>query len=186
MSLSQLPNTITLFRFVLVPPILYSILQGHFSLALVLFVLAGGSDGLDGYLARRFGWRSRLGAVLDPLADKTLMMSTVLVLGLRELLPWWLVGLMIGRDLVIMVGALSYQRVTRDLKMVPSMISKLNTVMQILLVLVVLLHVGWIGLPAWVIASLIALVSLTTLASGVDYVVVWGRMAKEARKHGAQ
>ncbi len=174
----QIPNLITGFRFLLIVPILGLILQQRHAAALGLFVLAGVSDGVDGWLARHHGWRTRLGAFLDPLADKALMTSVVLVLGWRGLLPWWLVAVIIGRDLVILAGATAFHLLTRHLEMQPTRLSKLNTVMQILLVAAVLWHHGiaplpWLGLLIW--ATL-----LTTLASGIDYVVRWSLKAREA------
>jgi len=174
----QIPNLVTLFRFLLIVPILGLIQDGQHAVALGLFVLAGLSDGVDGWLARHHGWRTRLGAFLDPLADKALMTSVVLMLGWHRQLPWWLVTVIIGRDLVILAGATAFYLLTRHLEMQPTRLSKLNTVMQILLVAAVLWHYGiapltWLGWLMWTTL-------FTTLASGIDYVLRWSLKAREA------
>lgn len=186
MSANQIPNLITVLRFMLVPPVVVFIVQDEFTWALILFLVAGVSDGIDGFLARRFNWRTQLGAVLDPLADKTLMFSVYLTLGLLAHLPPWLVALVILRDVVIVLGAFLYHRLIGKLEMAPSLLSKLNTVLQIVLVLAVLVHEGPFAQWPEVVTGLIVLVSLSTLASGVDYVMVWGRLARGAHRHGTR
>ncbi|RMG54527.1 MAG: CDP-alcohol phosphatidyltransferase family protein [Gammaproteobacteria bacterium] len=176
----HIPNLITLFRFLLIPPVLWLILHQRSDLALVLFALAGLSDGLDGWLARRHGWRSRLGAFLDPLADKTLMTTTTLLLGWQHMLPWWLVAIIIGRDLIILAGAAAFHLLTQRLEMQPSLLSKFNTVVQIVLVVAVLWHHGVASLPQMLMNGLMGLALFTTLASGLDYVVRWSDKARAA------
>jgi len=169
----DIPNLITLFRFVLIVPILVFLWQGSVDRALWLFLLAGASDGLDGWLARHFNWRSRLGGILDPLADKALMISTLVIMGLHDLMPWWLVMVIILRDVVILGGAAAYQWVTGHLEMRPSVISKVNTVMQLALVLAVMWNAGVSELSALLLDGLVIVVLITTLLSGLDYVVRW-------------
>lgn len=106
--LKIIPNLITSLRLLLAIPIYIFIYQGNESLALILFVLAGLSDGLDGYLARRFKWESEFGKLLDPLADKCLILSTLLALAFANLLPMWLVGLLLIRDGLAVIGAMLY------------------------------------------------------------------------------
>lgn len=172
-----LPNLITGLRILLIPPFLAVLWQGNYGGALILFVLAGLSDGVDGFLAKRYGWHSRLGAVLDPLADKLLMLCAYLALGWLEMLPWWLVGMVLLRDAIIVAGALAYFRLLGAYEMEPLLVSKLNTLMQIMLVLAVLLAL-WSGdLPLSLLHWLIYVVGLTTLASGSAYVWVWSRRA---------
>ena len=154
------------------------LLMREFSAALMLFAVAGISDGLDGYLAKRFNWQSRLGGLLDPLADKALLMSAILVLGGFALIPSWLVLLVIFRDLLIMGGALYYHFSVEDLQAEPSLISKLNTVMQILLVLSVVTDAGPMPLPPWLLEGLIWGTLVTTVASGAGYVWIWTRKAR--------
>src|SRR3990172_3309285 len=105
MGLKDIPNIISLLRMALVPPVVILLLNGYYGWALLVFVSAGLSDGLDGYLAKRFGWRSRLGAILDPLADKLLLVASYLTLGWLGQLPLWLVAVVVGRDIVIVAGA---------------------------------------------------------------------------------
>jgi cardiolipin synthase len=174
----DIPNLITFLRLALVPPTVAFLFLGDFGRALVLFAVAGLSDGLDGFLARRFDWGSRLGAFLDPLADKLLMLGTYLALGWREMLPLWLVGLIVLRDVVIMGGAVAYHFKTHRLEMAPMRISKINTALQVLLVILVLAGVFWPAIEP-VVQGLIWIVALTTLASGVQYVRVWSRRAAQ-------
>lgn len=172
-----LPNLITGLRILFIPPFLWFLLQGGYGPAFALFVLAGASDGVDGFLARRYGWRSRIGAILDPLADKLMMLCAYLGLGWLGALPWWLVALVLLRDAVIVAGALAYHRLFGAYEMEPLPASKLNTVCQIALVTAVLFGL-WRGGPAeGLVPPLIALVALTTLASGAAYVWVWSRRA---------
>lgn len=174
----HIPNLISILRILLVLPIMLLLWQRHYAEVLLLFVIAGLSDGLDGYLARRFDWRSRLGALLDPLGDKFLLVGVYLVFGWSGLLPWWLVGLVILRDAVIVGGALAYRQVCGELTMEPTLISKANTLLQILLgVAVIAMEMGQ-GVTLPIIEVLIPLVALSTLWSGIDYVWRWGGRAR--------
>ncbi len=179
MQARQIPNLISILRILLVPPVVLLILQGRYDWALALFLLAGISDGIDGYLARHYRWTSRLGAILDPLADKLLMVSTYLVLGWLDDLPGWLVGLVIWRDVVIVAGTLLYRWKVGAVAFEPLLISKLNTLCQILLVVVTLLLLTGVVAMLWPQRALVAVVSLTTLASGLAYVFIWSRRARE-------
>jgi len=178
----DIPNLITLFRFVLIVPVLVFLWQGVVDKALWLFLLAGASDGLDGWLARHYNWRTRLGGILDPVADKALMISTLVVMGLRDLMPWWLVAVIILRDVIILAGAAAYQWVTSHLEMQPSVISKVNTVMQITLVLAVMWNAGVSALPGLLLDGLVILVLITTVLSGIDYVVRWTALTIENKR----
>lgn len=182
MKASDLPNIISILRIGFVVPVILCVLEGFYGWALVLFLIAGASDGLDGFLARRFGWTSRLGAILDPIGDKLLMVAVFLVLVSKGYLPWWLVSVVILRDVIIITGAVSYHTLIEQFDMQPLFISKLNTVLQILLVLAVLYGLTAIApvMPAFVNELLIYAVFITTLASGIAYVVGWGRRARKA------
>ncbi|NJN46292.1 MAG: CDP-alcohol phosphatidyltransferase family protein [Candidatus Competibacteraceae bacterium] len=173
----DIPNLITAARILLVPPILWLLLQERYSTVLLLFLLAGASDGLDGYLAKRFGWSTYLGSILDPLADKLLLMGAIVVLGWQGNLPVWLVVLVILRDVVIVSGALSYHYLIESFEASPLLISKLNTVVQILLVLAILFDQGVRALPEPILVGLLASAALTTVSSGGIYVWEWGRRA---------
>ncbi len=175
--MKHLPNMISVLRIILVAPTLYYLWQQHFTSAFVLFFIAGISDGLDGYLARRFNWRSRLGTYLDPIGDKLLLVGCFFVLGWMNYLPLWLVGLVIGRDLIIVIGAALYHYAIKDAAMAPLLISKINTVCQIFLVVVLLYRLSdlpFAGLfPAWLGQATVFIVTLTTLLSGVAYIQSW-------------
>jgi cardiolipin synthase len=174
---SDLPNILTGFRFLLVPPVVMLMLNGRFGTALILFAVAGFSDALDGYLARHYHWTSRIGALLDPLADKLLLVSSFVTLGWLGLIPYWLVGLVILRDLVIVTGAIIYNMRVEQLEADPSIVSKLNTLTQILLVLAIMFTQAVQELPALWIDVLIYSVLVTILWSGFGYVWTWGRRA---------
>lgn len=184
MKARDIPNLICVLRILLVLPIVVLLLRGEFAPVLLLFTLAGASDGLDGFLARRYDWRSRLGAILDPLADKLLMICTYATLGWMGLLPLWLVVIVLGRDVMIIVGALVYHRLCGGIEMAPSRISKANTLFQILLVLLVMVAPLGVALPGWLLASLIAVVAWTTLLSGGNYVWEWSRRAYRCQREG--
>lgn len=178
MNLRQLPNTISVFRILLVFPIIYLLFQQQYQQALVLFLIAGISDGVDGFLAKHYGWQTWLGGVLDPLADKFLLVSCFIALAWVGRLPWWLVSLVMLRDIIIITGAtLYYFRVDR-IEAQPTFLSKFNTVSQIGLVLLVILG-ELMRLPAWPLMLMIVFVALTTISSGVDYVIAWSRKARE-------
>lgn len=165
-----------MLRIALVAPVIMAIEARSFRLALLLAVVAGLSDGLDGWLARHFHWRSRLGSVLDPVADKLLLVACFVVLTHMGKVPVALTALVLGRDFIIAVGAWAWHRVIGHFRSSPSWISKCCTAMQILYVLVVLVgEAGWLRLP---MAPWIWLVAVLTLASGLDYIVRWGWMAR--------
>lgn len=178
----HLPNIITILRILLVIPIMLLLAARQFTLVLWLFALAALSDGLDGYLARRYHWQSWLGALLDPLADKVMLIVVYLLLGWLSLLPWWLVVLVILRDVVILVGAVAYRLRCGELHMSPSAISKANTVMQMLLGLLVIIVASGPAFPAYLLQGLMVVVTITTLWSGLSYVWHWSRRAQACRE----
>lgn len=177
MSLNWLPNAISLFRIALVPPILWLMLNGRHDVALVLFFIAGFSDGLDGYLAKRFDWGSRAGALLDPIADKLLVAGTFVTLAATGHLPIWLAAIVILRDVVILGGAMAYNFLVRPVEGEPTRISKLNTALELLLILFVISRAGF-GWPDQITITMLgAAVLVTVVISGVDYVWSWTRRA---------
>lgn len=177
LGLKDLPNLISIARILLSLPVAYLLLEQRFSEALLLFFIAGVSDGVDGYLAKRFGWRSRLGSILDPLADKILLITSYLCLALVDVIPMWLMVMVFGRDLVIVVGAAAFHFFIGQYEMAPTWISKINTTLQIILVLALVLSHGLYALPADLLMWLVYGVSVTTVLSGLDYVWIWGRKA---------
>jgi cardiolipin synthase len=178
MSLSWLPNAISLLRIALIPPILIFMLDGEYGWALGLFVLAGFSDGLDGYLAVRFGWSSRLGGLLDPAADKMLITGMFITLAYTQQIPTWLAVVVILRDVVIVAGATAYNFIVKPVPGEPTRISKLNTALQMLFVLFVLSRAGFNWPDKITITVLGAAVLATVVISGVDYVWSWSRRAR--------
>lgn len=178
MSLSWLPNAISLLRIALIPPILIFMLDGEYGWALGLFVLAGFSDGLDGYLAVRFGWSSRLGGLLDPAADKMLITGMFITLAYTQQIPVWLAAIVILRDVVIVAGAMAYNFIVKPVPGEPTRISKLNTALQMLFVLFVLSRAGFNWPDKITITILGASILATVVISGVDYVWSWSRRAR--------
>lgn len=178
----HIPNVITGLRILLVAPFLWSLLEEQYGTALLLFSIAGVSDALDGFLAKYFGWTSELGGLLDPIADKLLLMGAILALGWLHELPGWLVALVILRDLIIVSGAISYHLLIERFVAAPLMISKLNTLLQLILVCAVIAHYGVISLPAWLLTGLIYTTALTTIWSGTAYVWQWSRRARNPRQ----
>ena len=179
--LQDIPNVISALRLVAVIPVVWLLFSHQFGWALVLFAVSGISDGVDGFLAKHYGWQSRLGGILDPLADKALLVSCFLVLGSMGAIPVWLVLAVVARDLVIVAGALLYNYRVEELEAAPTRISKLNTVVQILLVVGAIMHEGPAPLPQWLIETLIWGCLGTVLVSGMQYVWIW---SAKARAHG--
>lgn len=183
----HLPNLITVLRLLLVVPTGFAILDGRFELAFVLFLAAGVSDGIDGALARRFAWTSRFGAIADPLADKLLVAVVYVLLAIDGALPVWLAVLVLGRDLLIIGGALCYHLLIDRLEMAPTRLGKANTLLHILFVGTVLAGLAGL-LPAQLVALLpggIVLITVMTLVSGADYVLTWSDRARVGRERGA-
>jgi cardiolipin synthase len=182
MSLRSLPNLLSVVRMLLVYPTALGILEGRYQMVLGLFLLAAFTDGVDGFLARRFNWSSELGGILDPLADKLLMVSTFLCMSVAGLAPWWLTVVVLLRDLVIVAGAIAYRALFGRLHGEPKASSKLNTLCQVLFCLAVVSQAahGW---PAQrVVVALGALVLVTTSVSGLDYVLTYSRRAATAAR----
>jgi cardiolipin synthase len=179
--LRHLPNLISMVRVLLVVPVVWSLLNDRFTVAIWLFLIAGASDGLDGFLAKRYGWSSRLGGILDALADKFLLVSTFVCLWWLGLFPWWLVMAVLARDLIIVVGATIYNFRIETVQPEPSLASKLNTFLQIALAAVGVVQLGFGGVPAWLLQTLIWSVMLTILLSGIGYVREWGRRARASQ-----
>ncbi len=171
----SIPNLITLARIVLVPVVVWAILAGQAGLAFSLFVVAGVSDAVDGFLAKRFGMTTVLGAYLDPLADKALLVSIYVTLGINSELPLWLVILVVSRDIMIVGGVLLSWLLGHPMKVKPLIVSKLNTLAQIVLASVALGALGLgIEVPG-VKLAFIVLVALTTALSVAAYLSQWLR-----------
>jgi cardiolipin synthase len=177
--LRHLPNLITVLRIALVVPLCHLIATGHYEGALLVTAIAGFSDALDGWLAKHFGWTSWIGGMLDPIADKLMLMAAFVSLALAGEWPIWLAVLVVGRDLAIVAGAIAYHNLVGRFDAAPSRLSKLTTVVQIVFVLIELLRLShWIDVPITLQQAMIAVVALLTLASGLHYIVVWGARAR--------
>lgn len=171
----NIPNLITIGRILLVPLTVWLIISEAFGFAWLAFVAAGVSDGVDGYIARRFNQRSELGAYLDPLADKALMVSIYVSLGFLKLLPAWLVILVVSRDILIVGAVILAWVIGKPMPMVPLMVSKVNTAAQIVFAALVLgvLALG-LHLEALLLATMVV-VAVLTAASGALYLREWVR-----------
>jgi len=171
----SIPNLITLGRILLVPVVVWAIASGAMWIAFVLFLVAGISDAVDGFLAKRFNMTSELGAYLDPLADKALIVSIYVTLGINGLIPGWLVILVVSRDIMIVGGVVLSWLLGSPLKMRPLLVSKLNTVAQIAFACVVLGSLGF-GIDAGPLdIVLMAFVAILTLLSIAAYLIEWVR-----------
>lgn len=172
----SIPNLITLARILLVPIVVWAIATpGAMWIAFLLFLAAGVSDAVDGFLAKRFGMTTVLGAYLDPLADKALIVSIYLTLGINNLIPRWLVILVVSRDILIVGGIMLAWVVGNPLKIRPLLVSKLNTVAQILFASVVLGALGFNYDWPMLTFILMGLVAVLTLLSVAAYVAEWVR-----------
>lgn len=171
----SIPNLITLGRILLVPIVVWAISQGLMWVAFVLFLAAGVSDAVDGFLAKRFNMTTVLGAYLDPLADKALIVSIYVTLGINGLIPRWLVILVVSRDILIIGGIMLSWVLGTPLKIKPLLVSKLNTVAQIVFACAVLGSLGFgIEIPL-VNLVLTGLVAALTSLSVAAYVAEWIR-----------
>jgi cardiolipin synthase len=181
MTRRDIPNAITIGRMVMALPLLWLLVEGEFRWALGLALVAGLSDGVDGFLAKRYGWQSELGGLLDPLADKLLLCACFLGLWLSEQLPTWLVAVVLGRDLVILAGARVWWSMHGRFRAEPSGISKATTLLQLVLVALVMAQPAGIHVLAGAIPPLVFATALVTVASGLDYIVRYGRKAWRQR-----
>ncbi|MEA2937582.1 MAG: hypothetical protein QOC56_1086 [Alphaproteobacteria bacterium] len=171
----SIPNLITLARILAVPVIVWAITSGEMRIAFALFLVAGLSDLVDGYLAKRFGMATELGAYLDPLADKAMIVSIYVALGVSGAMPRWLVILVVSRDIMIVCAVILSWVVDKPVKLKPLAVSKLNTVAQIVFATIVLAALAFRWDIPIVINALMALVAVLTLLSIGFYVAEWVR-----------
>jgi cardiolipin synthase len=180
--MGNVPNLLTLLRLALVPFMAHFAWSGEYAIALPIFLVAALSDLADGYIARRFKLVSQFGALLDPVADKLNMFVATAVLAWQSRIPLWLAVAIIGRDVVIVGGALAYRVVRGHLDIKPTRLSKLNTAIEFaVLLLVMAAAAGWIDVAAWML-PLFVVTLVTVVASGIQYVSRWGRMAFAGRR----
>jgi cardiolipin synthase len=180
--IALLPNIITVVRIVLVLPTAWLLWEARYVEALILTAVAGASDAVDGWMARRFDAISHFGAALDPVADKLLVASLYVIFALQGHLPVWLAVIVLGRDLVIFTGAVVYRLLFGHIEFAPTLISKANTAMQITTALATLVMLCGLGLVSEVTALALDpwgfyLLAALGIASGADYVATWGMRA---------
>lgn len=182
MNKKDIPNLISIGRIALVVPVVYCLLTQHYDKALWLFVIAGISDALDGFIAKHYHYESRLGSILDPLADKLLLVSSFASLTYLGLIPYWLLWLVFARDLIIILGGISYHYCYGRFTLVPVWSSKINTVLQVLFVvlvisaqLITIVSMEWVHYMAY-------MVMLSVMISGVEYIIIWGKKAWQQHK----
>ena len=180
-SLRHLPNVITASRILLVAPIAVALVNHRLATTIALFGVAAFSDAADGFLAKRFGWQSELGAVLDPAADKILLATVFIALAYLKLVPLWLMAAAVARDAIIVAGALLYRCVIGPLHIRPSVASKFNTLCQAVFIMAVVGREEFSVPPAWAVMALGALVFATVAVSGIDYILIYGRRALSHR-----
>jgi cardiolipin synthase len=184
MILKNIPNALTLLRLALIAPFLFYLYQHEYTTAFYLFILAGLSDGLDGFLARSFNCQSFFGSFIDPLADKLLIASSFISLALLGVLPWWLVILVFLRDLTISLGVVAWYRfVRRKLEFQPTIVSKVNTALQLVLVTSCLFELAYFEFPLYVLNILICLTTFTTVFTYADYLWIGIRKAWPKKEH---
>ena len=178
---SYIPNGITILRLLLTGPVIFFIINADYFVALVLFTACGLSDALDGFLARRNGWESAFGKLIDPLADKFMMIATSLTLGLLDLFPLTLMVLIIAKDVAILVGVFSYTALAGFPDVQPTRLGKITTAFQITLLATVLFDLSWPAflasffLESWFWLLYFWIVAILTSLDGVSYLWVWTR-----------
>lgn len=177
-----IPNALTFLRILLIVPFAMALYRQSYAVALAVFFVAASTDALDGFLARHFGWHSRLGAIADPLADKALLITAYLMLTWTGVLPQWLFWLVLGRDLLIVAGALAFHYGIGRFDMKPSMAGKTNTLIQILVALAIIILLAGFPMQPWVLEVGIWLVAVSTVVSGLHYCIVWSRRALVATR----
>lgn len=177
------PNTLTMFRVLLAPVLVYLLLNHAYAQALVVFLLAGASDGLDGFLARRLNQRTAFGAVLDPVADKLVILSTLLMLAAAALLPLWVVAAILGRDVIIIGGAAAYRWLRGGLEVAPTLLGKAHTFLEFGMLSLVLGDAGGVVDGSRWLPGIFLVIFGTATLSCAQYVWIWGRKATSPLEH---
>ena len=177
--LRHLPNALTIARLLMAVPIAALVVADESIAAMALFIAAGASDGVDGWLAKRYGWQSQLGGWLDPLADKALVLSVCTALMLHGDLPQWLFALIAIRDLVIVSGAVAFHFSFAPLHAAPTILGKLTTLAMLLLVVTLLWRNVSGDVAVWLVDGLIYVCTALLLTSGIDYVRRWSAKARK-------
>ncbi len=170
-----IPNFITIARLVAVPLIVWLMIRDLYLMAAFVFAIAGISDAVDGFIAKKFGQESVLGGYLDPVADKALLVCVFVTLGFKGVLPLWLIILAVSRDILIVGAVILSWMLEKPVKMKPLWISKLNTTVQIVLIAVALGERAGVVIFGQIIPIGIAVVAATTVLSGAGYLAQWVR-----------
>jgi cardiolipin synthase (CMP-forming) len=188
------PNLLTVFRMVLIPVFVTLLLYRRFSLALAVFILAGLTDGLDGLLARRFSQQSQLGTILDPIADKLMLVTAFIVLSMRSVfpqplpghlpVPFWVTVAVISRDVFIIVGAAAINIMTGFRGFRPSWLGKLNTIVQIAGIAAIMFAASVPHYTGYYLPTVYAAVFILAVLSGLHYIFFASRLMNEDRKQG--
>lgn len=178
MILKYIPNILTISRLILIVPFLVLLINYEYVNAFYIYLFAGITDALDGWIARAFNSQTVVGTYIDPLADKLLITSSFITLGFLGKLPWWLVGLVCLRDLTIFCGFIAWiWFIQRKLEISPTMLSKVNTTLQLSLVTLCLFELAFFTPLPYLFESLVVLTTITTVLSYFDYVWTWGKKA---------
>jgi len=182
-KLRHLPNALTILRLLMAVPIAVLVITHESTWALFLFIAAGVSDGLDGWLAKRFNWQSQLGGWLDPLADKALVLAVCIALTVHGDMPYWLLGLILLRDIVIVAGAITFHFKFAPLHAAPTLLGKLTMVALITMVVALLWRNANGSIIPELVTGLIYLVATLLIASGIDYVRLWSAKVRFLQSH---
>lgn len=182
MSLRFIPNALCLLRMALIVPIVWLLVHGEYEVTLLVFAFAAVTDAADGLLAKTYGWITELGKILDPLADKLLLVVVFVTLSILGLVPVWLSAVVVGRDIIISGGALTYRLLYGPVEGRPTRVSKFNTLCQILFVLAVIVRAAYSQVSEVLVTVLGALVFVTTAVSGLDYVLRYSQKAAAAHR----
>lgn len=164
--LKHIPNILTVFRIILVPVFLYFILTGEYHIAAAVFITAGLTDGVDGFIARRYNARTKLGTALDPFADKFLLVSAYIALAAKGFIPVWLMVPVIIKDSILLSGVAALRGAGRKVEIVPSIFGKMTTVFQISTVIYAML----ISDSGAAFMALAIVTAIITVYTGIDYV----------------
>lgn len=175
----NLPNTLTIFRILLVPVFIIFIIQNNLNMALAIFILAGITDGLDGFIARILDQKTVIGAYLDPIADKFLLISAYLSLTIKEMLPDWLTVIVVSRDIIIITGVVVLSVMDKSPAIRPSILSKMTTVFQILTICWILFYAKPQGS---LLSLLIIITAVLTVLSGLLYIYRGTKIMGESNK----
>ncbi len=190
LSARQIPNIITLVRIALVLPTTWLLWEARYVEGMILMSIAGASDALDGWLARRFAWGSSFGAAMDPVADKLLIAAMFIVFTVQGHIEIWLTAIVLARDVFILAGAVTYRLFFERVEFAPTFISKANTAMQIVTVLLILLALCEFPYVS-VLADLLAdpycfyILAVLGVSSGLDYALTWGQRGWHHRRRNS-